>query len=82
LGGADLRPAAVRLAALGDDAIQVRAEGSGHRIHRDAPSVMVTAIGAVVRAVRSGARLPNCVEVFEVEFRDLRGGLTKLIRLS
>ena len=55
-----------KLAALGDDAIHVRADGSGHWIHRDAPSVMVTAIGAVVEAVRAGVSLPDCDEVFAI----------------
>lgn len=53
-----------RLAALGNDVIHVRAEGSGHWIHRDEPGVMISAIGAVVGAVRARTPLPDCGEVF------------------
>jgi pimeloyl-ACP methyl ester carboxylesterase len=53
-----------RLASLGDDVVHVRAAGSGHWVHRDRPEVMVSAIGAVVGAVRAGTELPACAAVF------------------
>ncbi len=48
-----------RLAALGDNVIHVRAEGSGHWIHRDQPSVMVTAIEITVVTIRETGSLPG-----------------------
>ena len=53
-----------RLATLGDDVIHVRADRSGHWIHRDEPVAMIAAIEAVVTAVRDGEQLPGCSEVF------------------
>jgi pimeloyl-ACP methyl ester carboxylesterase len=53
-----------RLASLGEDVVHVRAEGSGHWIHRDRPDVMVSAIRAVVEAVRAGTALPGCADAF------------------
>jgi pimeloyl-ACP methyl ester carboxylesterase len=53
-----------RLASLGDDVIHVRAERSGHWIHRDEPAAMIAAIGGVVTAVRDGEQLPGCEEIF------------------
>lgn len=54
----------VKLAALGDDVIHVRAEGSGHWIHRDEPSVMLTAIEITVAAIREARPLPRCAAAF------------------
>jgi pimeloyl-ACP methyl ester carboxylesterase len=56
-----------RLAALGENVIHVRADGSGHWIHRDDPAVMIAAIKAVVVAVREGEGLPVCEDVFDEE---------------
>ena len=53
------------LAELAHDVIHVRAEGSGHWIHRDEPLVMVAAIAVVVAAIREGERLPDCEEVVD-----------------
>ena len=67
-----------KLAALGDDVIQVRVDGSGHWIHRDEPTAMIAAIVAVVGAVRAGEELPGCNEVFDKEQVTCRGGFHAL----
>lgn len=59
--------AQVRLAGLSSDAMQVVATDSGHFVHRDAPGVVLAAIDAVVDAVRAGAPLRACDEVFASE---------------
>jgi pimeloyl-ACP methyl ester carboxylesterase len=53
-----------KLAALGDDVLHVRAEGSGHWIHRDRPDVLLRAIDVVVEAVRNGGTMPSCDNAF------------------
>jgi pimeloyl-ACP methyl ester carboxylesterase len=54
-----------RLAALGENVIHLRADGVGHFIHDERPDVVVTAIRAVVTAVRGDGSLPPCPKVFE-----------------
>ena len=54
-----------KLAALGDDVIHVRAEDTGHFIHRERPELMLEAIAEVVRAVREGTPLEPCDVVFD-----------------
>ena len=54
-----------RLAELGDNSIHLRADGTGHFIHEERPSVVVTAVEAVVTAARSDEPLPRCPAVFE-----------------
>ena len=53
-----------RLAGLSSDAIHVVAAGSGHFVHEDAPDVVIAAIQQVVEAVRAGAPLAPCDDVF------------------
>jgi len=55
-----------KLAALGDDVLHVRADGSGHWIHRDRPDVVLRAIDVVARAVRDDGTLPSCDHAFEM----------------
>jgi hypothetical protein len=54
-----------RLAGLSTDGYQVVAPDSGHFVFTDDPDVVVTAIQAVVDAVRSSAHLPACVTAFD-----------------
>jgi pimeloyl-ACP methyl ester carboxylesterase len=54
-----------KLAALGDDVIHIRAEDTGHFIHRERPELMLEAIAEVVRAVRDGSPLEPCDAVFD-----------------
>jgi pimeloyl-ACP methyl ester carboxylesterase len=54
-----------RLAALGDSVIHLRADGSGHFIHRERPGVVVAAVEAVVHAARGDGTLPRCRFVFD-----------------
>jgi pimeloyl-ACP methyl ester carboxylesterase len=56
-----------RLAELGEDVIHVRADGSGHFIHRERPTLIVVAIAEVVDAVSAGRALGRCDDVFEDE---------------
>jgi pimeloyl-ACP methyl ester carboxylesterase len=55
-----------KLAALGENTIHVRADGSGHWIHRDRPEVLLRAIEVVADAVRSGEPLPTCEDAFDM----------------
>ena len=55
-----------KLAALGEDVIHVRADGSGHWIHEDRPDVLLQAISTVLEAARSGEPLPSCEAAFEI----------------
>jgi hypothetical protein len=54
-----------KLAALGTNVIHVRADGVGHFIHDQSPSIMVDAIRLVVQAVRGDGRLPACETAFD-----------------
>jgi pimeloyl-ACP methyl ester carboxylesterase len=56
-----------RLATLGSDVIHVRADGVGHFIHDERPAVIVSAVAAVVDAVRTHRRLPACRDIFGPE---------------
>lgn len=56
--------AQARLAGLSSNAIHVVATDSGHFVHEDAPEMVLAAIEEVVEAVRSGARIAACEEVF------------------
>ena len=64
VGGSHLREAASELAQLGDNLIQLRAAGTRHFIHEH-PSVMVTAVEAVVTAAGGDEPLQRCPAVFE-----------------
>jgi pimeloyl-ACP methyl ester carboxylesterase len=55
-----------KLATLGDDVLHVRADGSGHWIHRDRPDVLLQAIDIVAQAVRDGGTMPSCEDAFEM----------------
>jgi hypothetical protein len=52
------------LAALSDDSVHVVALGSGHDVPTDQPSVVVSAVEAVVRAARARTHLPPCPRIF------------------
>lgn len=56
-----------RLAALGTNVIHLRADGVGHFIHDEKPALMVSAVAAVVDAVRTDRRLPSCRAIFDPE---------------
>lgn len=56
-----------RLAALGTNVIHLRADGVGHFIHDERPAIMVSAVAAVVDAVRTDRRLAACRAVFGPE---------------
>lgn len=53
-----------KLAAMADDVIHVRIRNTGHFIHREHLEVMVEAIAAVLRAVRSNGGLASCASAF------------------
>jgi hypothetical protein len=48
--------------------IHVRADGVGHFLHDESPSIMVDAIRIVVQAVRGDGRLPACEAAFDESF--------------
>jgi pimeloyl-ACP methyl ester carboxylesterase len=52
------------LARLSDDSVHVVALGSGHDVPTDQPSVVVSAVEAVVRAARERTHLPPCPRIF------------------
>jgi pimeloyl-ACP methyl ester carboxylesterase len=62
------------LATLSSDSIEVEALGSGHFVMDDNPLVVVKAAEAMVEAVRAGAGLASCAEIFgSVDARCLQG---------
>ena len=56
-----------RLAALGTNVIHLRADGVGHFIHDKNPTIITSAVAAVVDAVRTDQRLPLCRDIFGLE---------------
>jgi hypothetical protein len=52
------------LARLSDDSVHVIALRSGHDVLVDQPSVVVSAVEAVVRAARERTHLPPCPRIF------------------
>jgi pimeloyl-ACP methyl ester carboxylesterase len=62
------------LTLLSSNSVHVVAQRSDHDIASGQPSVVVTAVDAVVRAARDGTRLPPCSRIFSGPAVGCRGG--------